>query len=211
MDKTISKRDVVIGVAVHKPYCMPVYPVYLPIHVGAALNPGACPVSSPTTKASPFRAQTQATPSSRASTGGGGTSTWMRKGLIHYRRLSGSPDPARRHAEDPYDRVATGEELRSLVEAKGVVLAKRRNYYIETVYDHHSHTFDGAQFDACRACSPTCARSTSSAVPPHAIPLGAHLQHVCHEGGFVRCLWRLAVPRLGRACRSCRRVWHDAL
>ena len=73
------------------------------------------------------------------------------KGLVYYRRLLGSPDPASCRAEDPFDRVATGEELRSLVEESGVILANRRSYYIEIVCGRCSHTFDGAPFDVCRA------------------------------------------------------------
>ena len=37
MDKTASSRNVVIGVAAHKPYRMPADGAYLPIHVGACL------------------------------------------------------------------------------------------------------------------------------------------------------------------------------
>ena len=150
MDGIALNRDVVIGVAAHKPYRMPADAAYLPIHVGAALNPGACPGFQPDDEGESISAL-----NASYSELTGLYWLWRNvdadvKGLVHYRRLLGSPDPARRRAEDPFDRVATGEELRSLVEAKGVVLAKRRNYYIETVYDHYSHTFDGSQFDACR-------------------------------------------------------------
>ncbi len=85
------------------------------------------------------------------------------KGLVYYRRLLGSPDPASRRAEDPFDRVATGEELRSLVEESGVILANRRSYYIEIVCGRCSHTFDGAPFDVCRAVlSDMCSECVST-------------------------------------------------
>lgn len=85
------------------------------------------------------------------------------KGFVYYRRLLGSPDPARRRAEDPFDRVATGEELGSLVGESGVILAKRRSYYIETVYGRYSHTFDGAPYDVCRAAlSDMCSECVSA-------------------------------------------------
>ncbi len=150
MAEPIMRRGIVIGVAAHRPYRMPEDPAYLPIHVGAALNPGACPGFQPDDEGESI-SRLNASYSELT----GLYWLWRNvdadvKGLVHYRRLLGSPDAARRRAEDPFDRVATGEELRSLVEAKGVVLAKRRNYYIETVYDHYSHTFDGSQFDACR-------------------------------------------------------------
>lgn len=47
--------------------------------------------------------------------------------------------------------MATGEELLAAASGTGVVVAKRRSYLIETVYDHYSHTFEAEQFDACRA------------------------------------------------------------
>ena len=150
MEDPVMKRDVVIGVAAHKPYRMPADAVYLPLHVGAALNPSACPDFQPDDEGESISAL-----NASYSELTGLYWLWRNvdagvKGLVHYRRLLGSPDLGRRRVEDPFGRVATGEELRSLVEESGVVLAKRRNYYIETVYGHYSHTFDGAHFDACR-------------------------------------------------------------
>ena len=66
-------RGVVIGVAAHKPHGMPAAAAYLPVHVAAVFNRGAAPGSSPTTRASPSRRSTPATPGSRASIGCGGT------------------------------------------------------------------------------------------------------------------------------------------
>lgn len=147
---SVVSRDVVIAVAAHKPYRMPADPAYLPVHVGAALNPGACPGFQPDDEGDSISGL-----NASYSELTGLYWLWRNaeagvKGLVHYRRLLASPDPARRRAEDPFDRVATGEEIGALVEANGAVLAKRRSYYIETVYGHYSHTFDGAHFDACR-------------------------------------------------------------
>ena len=66
-------RDVVIGAAARKPHCMPAAEAYLPVHVAAVFNRGPAPGSSPTTRASPSRRSTPATPCSRASIGCGGT------------------------------------------------------------------------------------------------------------------------------------------
>jgi hypothetical protein len=44
-----------------------------------------------------------------------------------------------------------GPELLTLLSSKDAVLAKQRNYYIETVYDHYSHTLDGSQLDKMRS------------------------------------------------------------
>lgn len=139
-----------VAVATHKPYRMPSDPVYLPLHVGAALRPGVCEGMQGDDEGDSI---SERNPSYSELTG----LWWLwrnvdadHKGLVHYRRLLGSPDAARRRAEDPFGRVATGDELLPLLERHGVVVAKRRNYYIETVYSHYAHTFDARQFDECR-------------------------------------------------------------
>ena len=136
-----------VAVATHKPYRMPADPAYLPLHVGAALHPGVC-------------AGMQGDDAGDSISERNGSYSeltglyWLwrnvdaeHKGLVHYRRLLGSPT---RRGGDPYDRVATGDELLPLLRQNGIVLARRRSYYIETVYGHYAHTFDAGQFDACR-------------------------------------------------------------
>ena len=49
-----------------------------------------------------------------------------------------------------WEALAHREEILPLLEKKGIVLAKRRSYYIETIYDHYAHTFEACQFDECR-------------------------------------------------------------
>ena len=124
---------------------------YLPVHVAAVFNRGAC---------SGFQSDDEGESISafNASYSVLTRLYWLWrnvdadvKGFVYCRRLLGGPDPVRRRAEDPFDRVATGEELGSLVEEGGVILANRRSYYIETVYGRYSHTFDVAPFDVCDA------------------------------------------------------------
>lgn len=140
----------VVAVASHKPYRMPTDRAYLPIHVGAALNPNVCEWM-----------QGDDTGDNISTKNGSYCELtalyWLwknvvadAKGLVHYRRLLGSPDIARRKAKDPFDRLVTSIELKELLAKHQVVVAKRRNYYIETVYNHYSQTFDGGQFDICR-------------------------------------------------------------
>lgn len=139
-----------VAVATHKPYRMPADPMYLPLHVGAALRPEVCPEMQGDDEGDSMSGRN---PYYSELTG----LYWLWKnvdagyrGLVHYRRHLGSPDPARRRAGDPLDRVVTGEELLPLLERSGVVVARRRRYYIETVYDHYAHTFDARHFDECR-------------------------------------------------------------
>lgn len=139
-----------VAVATHKPYRMPADPMYLPLHVGAALRPEVCADMQGDDEGDSI---SEKNPQYSELTG----LWWLWrnveadfKGIVHYRRHLGSPDPARRRAKDPLDRVVSGEELLPLLERSGVVVARRRNYYIETVYDHYAHTFDARHFDECR-------------------------------------------------------------
>lgn len=129
---------------------MPEDPCYLPLHVGAALHPGLD---------LGFQRDDEG---DNISLKNGSYSEltglyWVWKnvdadyrGIVHYRRLLGVATSGRRRSNDPYERVATTTDFLPLLKRSGVVVAKRRNYYIETVYGHYAHTFDAAQFDACR-------------------------------------------------------------
>ena len=142
--------EIKIVVATHKPYRMPDDPMYLPLHVGAALHPDVCEGMQGDDTGDNISAQN---PYLCELTG----LYWLwknvdadYKGLVHYRRHLGSADPARRRESDPFKRLVGQDELAALLLDTGIVVAKRRNYYIETVYGHYAHTFDAAQFDACR-------------------------------------------------------------
>ena len=139
-----------VAVATHKPYRMPSDPAYLPLHVGAALHPEVCRDMQGDDAGDSISGRN---PNYCELTG----LYWLwknvdaeHKGIVHYRRLLGSPDAARRRAPDPFDRVVTGKELLPVLGRAGIVVARRRSYYIESVYDHYAHTFDARQFDECR-------------------------------------------------------------
>ena len=143
-------QDITIGVATHKPYQMPGDPMYLPLHVGAALHPDVCQdmqgddEGDNISEKNPYYCELT-----------GLYWLWKNcgsryKGIAHYRRHLGSPDAKRRRSSDPFERPVTADELLPMLEKTGIVIAKRRMYYIETVYDHYSHTFEGCQFDLCR-------------------------------------------------------------
>ena len=143
----MSERRIVVAVATHKVYRMPEDPCYLPLHVGAVLHPELDLGFQRDDEGDNI---SEKNPHYCELTG----LYWLwknveadYKGLVHYRRLLGAPG---RGGKDPYDRVVTGDELLPLLQKHGIVLAKRRNYYIETVYDHYAHTFNAIQFDTCR-------------------------------------------------------------
>lgn len=143
--------SIVIAVATHKPYRMPQDSIYLPLHVGAALHPEILlDVQSDNTgdnisEKNEYYSELTAL-------------YWMwknqhsaYKGLVHYRRLLGSTSLRKRlFQRDPYKRIITAVEIQRIFQETDIVVAKRRNYYIETVYSHYSHTFGPEQFDLCR-------------------------------------------------------------
>lgn len=142
-----------MGVATHKPYRMPSDPCYLPIHVGAALRPKLDLGFQRDDEGDNISIR-----NSSYSELTGVYWLWRNadadaKGIVHYRRLLGSPENLRRHARDPYGRLATGEDLTRLLEQYPAVVARRRSYVIETVGDHYLHTMEGGadQLAACRA------------------------------------------------------------
>lgn len=146
----MEKREICVAVAAHKPYRMPTDSAYLPIHVGAALHPDACSGFQPDNEGENIS-------NLNASYSELTAMYWLWKnvdadikGLVHYRRLLGSPNRACRKAKDPFDCLVTGAELEELLCGYDILLPKKRSYYIETVRDHYAHTHDAAHLDACR-------------------------------------------------------------
>ena len=143
--------QIIVAVATHKPYKMPDEPIYLPLHVGAELHPDVLPDMQGDNTGDNISAL-----NASYSELTGLYWLWKNcdaqyKGLVHYRRLLGSADKSKQHQKDPYEKLVDGPELLTLLSSKDAVLAKQRNYYIETVYDHYSHTLDGSQLDKMRS------------------------------------------------------------
>lgn len=141
---------IVVAVATHKPYRMPDDPIYLPLHVGAELHPNVLQDMQGDNTGDNIS-------SLNASYSELTGLYWLwkncdaqYKGLVHYRRLLGSGDKVKQRSKNPYEKLVDGPELLSLLSSRDVVLARQRNYYIETVYDHYSHTMDGSQLDKMR-------------------------------------------------------------
>lgn len=139
-----------IAVAMHKPYRTPDDPVYLPLHVGAALHPDVLPG---------IQGDDEGDNISRLNASYSELTAlyWMwkncdadYKGLVHYRRLFASPSLANRLRKDRFVRIASGKEIREALKKTGAVVPRRRNYYIETMRSHYAHTLDGSHLDVMR-------------------------------------------------------------
>ena len=128
-------------IAAHKAYRMPEDPMYLPLHVGKAGKnldlgfPGDNTGENISEKNPAFCELT------------GIYWAWKNLdadyvGLAHYRRhFRGRP------GRDKWDCILTGQQAEKLLRETDVLLPKRRNYYIETVYGQYVHAHPSEPLD----------------------------------------------------------------
>lgn len=138
----ISKRNrvkkVKIIVATHKKYQTPKDQVYLPVHVGAAGkdsigyqrdDDGKDNISAK----NPYFCEL---------TGlywGGQNLDADYIGLVHYRRYFSNKKHLKTE-DEKFANVLSGAEIDKLLTRADIILPKKRNYYIENLYDHYKHT-----------------------------------------------------------------------
>lgn len=148
-----QQPDITVIVATHKPYRMPTDSMYLPLHVGAALHPE---VTATIEGASPDNTGTHISDRNDFYSELTGL-YWLwknnrsnYKGLVHYRRHLGTRKNHSVSSKDPFDKILTKKEALELFQHTDILLAKRRNYYIETVASHYEHTLEKRHLDVCR-------------------------------------------------------------
>lgn len=140
----MSKKDIVIGIAAHKPYQMPEDAMYMPLHVGregksdigyvgdntgdhiSEKNPSFCELT-------------------------GVYFLWKNVeaeylGLVHYRRHFS----LKRKGKDPFQNVLRYEEIKPLLGTYKIFVPQKRRYYIETMYSHYAHTHYASHLDETR-------------------------------------------------------------
>ncbi len=132
-------------VATHKKYQMPEDKMYLPIHVGREGKEDIGYLGDNTgdnisQKNSCFCELT------------GLYWAWKNldadyKGLAHYRRHF----KGRTRGNTPLDKVLTKKEAERLFKETDIILPKKRNYWIETVYSHYVHTHFKQDLDITEA------------------------------------------------------------
>ena len=138
--------DIKILVASHKKAEMPEDSMYLPVHVGRALYPDrefgyqSDAEGDNISIKNPYYCELTAL-------------YWAWKnlkadyvGLAHYRRHFSLKTVHR----GGWNSVLTGKQAEILCRKHDIILPKKRNLYIETVYSHYDHTFFGEQFDRTR-------------------------------------------------------------
>ncbi|HFI0148941.1 TPA: DUF4422 domain-containing protein [Streptococcus suis] len=72
-------------------------------------------------------------------------------GLVHYRRYFTSVSKKFDESINIDDVVLGQAEIEQLLTEADVIVPKKRKYYIETIYSHYDHTFDGQHLDLTRA------------------------------------------------------------
>lgn len=141
----MKTNDVTVIVAAHKPYRMPSDPMYLPLHVGAALSDEDFGYTKDNTGDN----ISGKNPSFCELTG----MYWAWKnldsdytGLVHYRRYLS----LKKKGKDPFENILKYEEIRPMLSRYAAFLPKKRKYYIETLYSHYAHTHYADQLDMIR-------------------------------------------------------------
>lgn len=130
-------KNIKVIIATHKRYVMPADKVYLPVQVGAyrkeslgylrddagenisAKNPFFCELTGLYWAVKNVRADYL--------------------GLVHYRRYF-SFNKHQKTVAGRISHVLSSKEISVLLDKADVVLPKKRNYYIENLYDHYKHT-----------------------------------------------------------------------
>ncbi|MDO4626295.1 MAG: DUF4422 domain-containing protein [Pasteurellaceae bacterium] len=154
-------KDIKIIIATHKQYFMPAEQMYLPVHVGklgkesigyqgddsgnniSEKNPNFCELTG---------------------------LYWAWKnlpndylGLIHYRRFFSVKSSSQRRNAPLESLYLTEQEASTLLGQYDVIVPKKRNYYIETLYSHYANTLHGKHLDMTRAIiAETCTQYLDS-------------------------------------------------
>ena len=143
------RLDIKILVAAHKPYWMPEDGVYLPVQVGAAGKESIDPAWQRDDEGENIshlnRYYCELT-----------ALYWAWKnleadfvGLCHYRRYFGHR-VLRGSLEKKRQAIFTQADYEQLLEQADVIVPKKRNYYIETVYSQYAHAHRASDLEAIK-------------------------------------------------------------
>lgn len=140
--------DIKIVIALHKPYQVPSFSSYLPLHVGAAGKGDICQNRDDSgdniSEKNPYFCELTAL-------------YWAWKnldaeaiGLVHYRRYFSAKKKSYIRDHGPFESVLSDDEAQALLVRGDIVVPKKRKYYIETLYSHYAHSHDGQHLDIAR-------------------------------------------------------------
>jgi len=131
-------KDIKIIVATHKKYQMPKENMYLPLHVGSE---GKEKIGYQQDN----KGENISTKNPYYSELTGLYWAWKNVnaeyiGLVHYRRYFSTKKVIPKKEEEKFRIILTKEEIEKRLEKNDIILPKKRNYFIETVYSHYEHT-----------------------------------------------------------------------
>ena len=140
--------DIKILVATHKKYHMPSEKCYLPIHVGREGKQDIGYVGDNTgdniSIKNPYYCELTGL-------------YWGIKnlecdyiGLVHYRRYLTSNRLINIKSKNKFDKILSENEMKIILKDFDIILPKKRNYYIETLYSHYAHTHYAEHLDEVR-------------------------------------------------------------
>lgn len=181
-----QNRSVRVAVAAHKAYWMPSDPMYLPIQVGAEGKPSI----------EGFTRDDQGTNISAKNSRYCELTAlyWAERnlseryiGLVHYRRhFAGSGER----------KTLTDHEALELLNRAPLVLPKRREYGIETIESHYSHTHDARHLEALRSAVTEIEPRYSKALERHLSERGSHMFNMMimrHDLLSEFCTWMFPI------------------
>lgn len=130
--------DIKILVATHKKYQMPTDEIYLPIQVGAEgkndIGFKKDNTGDNISIKNPYYCELTAL-------------YWAWKnldadyiGLVHYRRHFTVKNKVPKSEDEKFKILLNNVEVKKILENTDIILPQKRNYYIETIYDHYKHT-----------------------------------------------------------------------
>lgn len=141
-------RNIKIIVATHKKYKMPKDEIYVPIQVGAEgkENLGYKRDNEGDNISSKNAYYCELT---------GLYWAWKNLdadyiGLSHYRRHFTCSKKVPKNEEKKFDKLLNREQVEKILETTDIILPKKRNYYIENLYEHYTHTLHGETLDKTR-------------------------------------------------------------
>ena len=143
--KLATASPVAIIVATRKKYQMPKDKIYLPLQVGADLSREDLGYVKDNT------GQNISDKNAEYCELTGLYWAWKNLdadnlGLVHYRRHFS----LEKSSKDPFINVITSQEAENLLKSYKVIVPKKRNYYIETLYSHYAHTHYAKHLDITR-------------------------------------------------------------
>ncbi len=170
--------EIKVIVASHKPYWMPVDPVYQPLQVGAA---GKETFGSAWLRDDRGRNISERNPSYCELTG----LYWMWKnldadvlGLCHYRRYFGTPVPFPvRLLKEKKARILTGPWIEMLLRGADIILPGKRQYWIETRESQYAHAHHAEDL---RVAETVLQERYPDFIPAWRHMLSSHSGHICN-------------------------------